>query len=121
MDGRGIGGVLDLALVLQRRRNGGYADLAVAAVETWFVAAGVSPDCAALFLVIFCSVGTLNSTRSSAGQVSQFIEMASECGRNAQQIVSYRDISNRAQMGISSRPMAVEIDVEAARRPLVCS
>jgi hypothetical protein len=41
-------------------------------------------------------VGTLNSTRSSAGQVSRFIEMASECGRNAQQIVSYRDISNRA-------------------------
>src|SRR5262245_30378119 len=41
MDGRGIGGVLDLALVRQRRRNGGYADLAVAAVETWFVAAGV--------------------------------------------------------------------------------
>jgi hypothetical protein len=41
MDGRGIGGVLDLALVLQRCRNGGYADLAVAAVETWFVAAGV--------------------------------------------------------------------------------
>jgi hypothetical protein len=45
-----------------------------------------------LFLVIFCSVGTLSLTRSSAGQVSQFIEMASECGRNAQQIVSYRDI-----------------------------
>src|SRR5262249_39588215 len=28
--------------------------------------------------------------------VSRRIEMASECGRNAQQIVSYRDISNRA-------------------------
>jgi hypothetical protein len=49
-----------------------------------------------LFLVIFCSVGTLILTRSPAGQVSQLIEMASECGRNAQQIVSYRDISNRA-------------------------
>jgi hypothetical protein len=41
MDGRGIGGVLDLALVRQRRHNGGYTDLAVAAVETRFVAAGV--------------------------------------------------------------------------------
>src|SRR5262245_38651406 len=46
--------------------------------------------------------------------------MASECGRNAQQIMSYRDISNRAEMGISLRPMAVEIDVKAALRPLVC-
>jgi len=34
MDDRGISGVLDLALVLQRRGDRGYSDLAVAAVET---------------------------------------------------------------------------------------
>jgi hypothetical protein len=50
--------------------------------------------CAVLFLVICCSVGIL--TGLSDWREWRVIGMASDCGRNAQQIVSYRDISNRA-------------------------
>src|SRR5262249_30188035 len=91
MDGRGIGGVLDLALVRQRRRNGGYFDLAVAAVETWFVAAAGFTRFRRIVLCHFLLRGNSHSYPFVC-----WAGMASECGRNAQQIVSYRDISNRA-------------------------
>src|SRR5499433_2083083 len=55
VDGRGIGGVLDLAPVRQRRRNGGYSDLPVAAIEIWLLAAGVFTGFAAHCSWSFCA------------------------------------------------------------------
>jgi hypothetical protein len=50
-------------------------------------------NCAALFWVMLYS---MDFSLSPAGRVSRLTEMARDYGRNAQQIVSYRDISNRA-------------------------
>src|SRR5215831_14198371 len=83
MDGRGIGGVLDLALVRQRRRNGCRDS-----VRRGGRFHRIAPHCSWSFSAPW-ELSILTPFVCWAGFA--VIEMASECGRNAQQIVSYRD------------------------------
>src|SRR5262245_666238 len=120
MDGRGIGGVLDLALVRQRRRNGGYSDLAVAAVETRFVAAGVFTGLRRIVLGHCLLRGNSNSHPFACGRFRSSLRWrasAAEMRNKSCPIVTFQ---TERKGEISLRPVAVEIDVEAALRPLVC-
>src|SRR5215813_2289671 len=121
MDGRGIGGVLDLALVRQRRHNGGYADLAVAAVETRFVAAGVFTGLRRIVLGHFLLRG--NSQFSPVRLLGRFRDLfrwrasAAEMRNKSCPIVTFQT-EHKGIWDSLLPPMAVEIDVRGARRRL---
>src|SRR5262245_25089455 len=95
-----IGRGLDFAAVRKRGGDRRYSDLAVTAVEVRFAGAGVGLA-GIVVLGHFLLLGTLGSHdtalsvpgRLGGSKAWRFGEMAAEYGRNAQQIVSYRDIS----------------------------
>src|SRR3954466_9414955 len=101
VDSQRIGGVLHRALELQRSGNGRYSDFPVAAVEIWLAATDVFARWCRVVLGHFLLRGTLTSwdISSCIGNVSRFTGMTAECGRNTQQMVSYRGISDRHKFG----------------------
>lgn len=72
-------------------------------------------DRLALFLVIFYSVELLFLAQlfvflsSSCWIISRIIGMPAECGRNAQQIVSYRDIPTGCRKPICMAPIELPV------------
>src|SRR5262249_11569876 len=84
------------ALVRQRGSNRRYSDLAVAAVEIRRVAAGIIAGLRRIVLCHFLLPGHYLLLFSSLFGLCAFraIAMTGECGGNAQQIVSYRDIQS---------------------------
>src|SRR4249919_786420 len=123
VDSRRIGGVLRRTLELQRRGNGRYSDFPVAAVEIWLAATDVFARWRRVVLGHFLLRGTLTSwdISSCSGNVSRFTGMTAECGRNTQQMVSYRGISDRRKSGFmltdqgTSRPLGPHIPRSAQR------